>query len=45
MLKKLPIISSRTSKKFTYYSYFISMAPPIIPLLLYSVSDTIIMQE
>ena len=31
MLKNLPIIPSRTSQIFTYYSYFIPIAPPIIP--------------
>ena len=31
MLKNLPIIPSPNPKIFTYYSYFIPIAPPIIP--------------
>ena len=30
MLKSLPIIPSSTSKRFTYYSYFILISLPII---------------
>ena len=45
VLKNLPIFSSRTSQIFTYYSFFIPIAPPIIPLLYYCVNDNITIQK
>ena len=39
MLKKLPIIPSRTSQNFYLLFFFISIAPPIIPFLFYCVND------
>ena len=36
---------SELPKIFTYYSYFIPIAPPIIPFLFYCADDNITMQE
>ena len=45
MLKNLLIIPSRTSQIFYPLFFFILIAPSIIPILFYCVSDNIIMQE
>ena len=45
MLKNLPIIPSQTSQNFYPLFFFILIAPPIIPFLLYCVDDNITMQE
>ena len=38
MLKKLPIIPSSTSQKFTHYSHFILISLPIIPILFLNIN-------
>ena len=42
MLKIYLLFLPKLSKIFTYYSYFIPIAPSIIPFLFYCVNDNII---